>query len=446
MLFGLVLVSAVVVGAAGCTSKTAKIDPAKRVVVLALDAGTWDLLDGYIERGLLPNIKRLRDGGAWGPLESINPSSSPVIWTSVATGKTPEQHGITFFVRFPDGKTGNPVPVSRSLRKTKAIWNILGDADKDVAVVGWLITWPAEEVYGRLISDRAHYGDLKDESFPPNYMAQLKPIGTDTVLAAMPSFMEMTFDPAKVDRNATDPEGRINYLVYDRFVRAYARDVFYMEALERTLDDGALPDVLFMYLRGTDDVQHGFWKFMEPELFEGVSEAQAEAFGRVIERYWGWTDFQVGQILERFGQDRLVMVLSDHGAGAAVGKNKVVTKEYMHLSGSHRKNGMVILNGPGVQPGTKLEGASIYDVTPTLLAYLGLPLAEDMNGRVLGEAFTACKNGCTFEHIASYETGLGEGGGLGEAGGENTTSPMDEKVLEGLRSLGYIDDSAGGAP
>jgi len=101
---------------------------AKRV--LALDGGSWDLLDGYIERGLLPNLAKLRKSGVWGPLKSIKPSSSPVIWTTVATGKTPEKHGITFFVRFPTGKTGQPVPVARTLRHTKAIWNILGDHER----------------------------------------------------------------------------------------------------------------------------------------------------------------------------------------------------------------------------------------------------------------------------------------------------------------------------
>ena len=404
--------------------------------MLALDGGTWDLLDGYMQRGLLPNLAKLRKGGVWGPLKSIKPSSSPVIWTTVATGKTPEKHGITFFVRFPTGNTGQPVPVSRTLRRCKAIWNILGDRDKDVAIDGWLITWPAEEVYGRMITDRAHYGNVEKESFPPGYMTELQPVPIEKVLKVMPSFMSEDFDFGHMDRNSKDPEERLNFLVYDRFVRAYARDEFYLEAAERMLDDGPLPDATFVYLRGTDDVQHGFWKFMEPDKFKGVTEEEARRFGKVIERYWQWTDQAVGKILSHFDKDTLIVVLSDHGGGPAVGKYKIITKEYLQLSGSHRNTGILIINGPGVKVGKEIDFASVYDITPTLLAYVGLPVAEDMDGRILKEAFVPGIANGSAGTIATYETGKPK---PIEAAQPDKPSAVDKKVLEGLRSLGYIN-------
>ncbi len=418
--------------AAACFDRPAK--PASKVLVLGLDAGTWDLLDGYIERGLLPNLARLRSEGASGALKSIRPSSSPVIWTTVATSKRPVDHGITFFVRYPDGPKGKPAPVTRTLRKTKAVWNILSDHEKDVAVVGWMITWPAEEVNGRLISDRAHYGQLDHESYPPGYLAELDPMPVARAIQALPEFMTINFDPAKVRAGSEDPEEQVNFLVSDRFIRAYRRDSFFLEAADRVLADGRLPDVAFVYLRGTDDVQHGFWKFMDPEPFEdGVPEQQQRDFGRVIERYWAWTDKAVGRILEHYDEDTLVLVISDHGAGPAVGKFLVETPSYLHLSGSHRQRGIVIAHGPGVRRGETIEESSVYDITPTILHYLGLPVADDMVGTVTTGLFEPSIGEREPARVATYETG-------GSVAEDIEDKEVDEKVLEHLRSLGYIGE------
>ena len=49
---------------------------------------------------------------------------------------------------------------------------------------------------------------------------------------------------------------------------------------------------------------------------------------------------------------------------------------------NHAQNGMFILNGPGVKPG-KRQGARLYDVAPTVLTTLGVPVPEDMIGKVI---------------------------------------------------------------
>lgn len=85
----------------------------KRIIMLCLDGATWDLLDPFIEKGLLPNFQKIKDGGAWGILRSQNPSKFPILWTTIATGKGMDKHGITDFLQ--DG-----VPVTSNLRRTKA--------------------------------------------------------------------------------------------------------------------------------------------------------------------------------------------------------------------------------------------------------------------------------------------------------------------------------------
>jgi len=418
---------------AGCTAPPPPA-PADNVVIFGLDAATWDVLDPLMQRGLLPNLQRLRAQGTAGPLQSTQPSSSPVIWTSIATGKTPEKHGITSFVRFPTGNAGNPSPVSRTLRRGKAFWNILGDYGRDVAIVGWFVTWPVEAVNGRMVSDRSHWGAVDDQGiFPPGYLTDLAVPTMEDARTALPQFMTYDFVPAELLTESTDPAVRLNYLVFDRFVRAYMRDLYYLRAAERILQDGALPKVLAIYLRGTDDVQHGFWKFMEPQWFADVPAEQIERFGRVIERYWQWTDEQVGKILSYYeGKTPLVLVVSDHGAGPAVGQYKINVPEYLHLSGAHRDKGVLIAAGPGVRERKTIDGASIYDVTPTLLWYLGQPVGADMDGKVLTGLFTPAFADRPVVTVPTYDEPR-------EQSVQQTESAVDEQALQHLRSLGYID-------
>lgn len=417
-----------------------------RVVVIGLDAGTWDLLGPYMDRGLLPNLKKLRDEGAHGKLRSTEVSSSPVIWTSIATGKVPEKTGITWFVRFPNG-VGKPVPVDRRELKTSTLWDMLSRRRVDVAVLGWYVTWPAPEVNGRLLSDLANFGHSKGSAFPPDFLWDLKPVTEKEAIAAMPRFMHFTYDPAKATKKEGEPPS-LDYLVYDRFVRAWSRDEFYMRAAEKTLSDGPLPEALFLYLRGTDDVQHGFWKFMDPAAFaprngpDGkplagtvtVSPEQSAAFGKVIERYWQWTDEAVGRVLAHYAKLKnppLILLCSDHGAGPAVGQYAVDVPEYLHLSGAHRIDGFFIANGPGVKRGAEVEGATIYDIAPTLLHVLHLPIGKDMDGKVIDGIFTDKR---ADETVDTWDTEPIKQ----EAAGE-VSPDVDAKRLEQLKSLGYIN-------
>ncbi len=56
-------------------------------------------------------------------------------------------------------------------------------------------------------------------------------------------------------------------------------------------------------------------------------------------------------------------------------------------TGSHRLEGIFIAHGPDIKKGYKIEGAKIYDIAPTILHLFGLPIPDDMDGRVLTEIF-----------------------------------------------------------
>ena len=85
----------------GCTPGPAR----QRVLVLGLDGIDPDVVDLLVSEGQLPNFAKLRREGAYGRLQSSRPLLSPIIWTTIATGKPPEEHRIGHFVAVNE-KTG----------------------------------------------------------------------------------------------------------------------------------------------------------------------------------------------------------------------------------------------------------------------------------------------------------------------------------------------------
>ncbi len=113
----------------------------------------------------MPNLAQLVREGTSGILETIRPPLSPLIWTSMMTGVSPLDHGILDFVQF-DPKTGAKEPITSSLRRAPAIWNMASSAGKRVASLGLWATYPAEPVNGTIVSDRL-FTFLFKEAAPP---------------------------------------------------------------------------------------------------------------------------------------------------------------------------------------------------------------------------------------------------------------------------------------
>src|SRR6185369_9841058 len=103
-------------------------------------------------------------------------------------------------------------------------------------------------------------------------------------------------------------------------------------------------------------------------------------------------------------------------------------------TGGHRPQGIVLLAGPDVRPGARLDKADLYDVAPTVLRLLRLPRARDMRGRILESALRLDTLGPEIPPVRSYETSA--------AIRRVKTAPMptslDDEFRNRLRTLGYI--------
>ena len=122
-------------------------------MVIGIDGAEWKVINALADEGAMPNLSRLRTRGTWGEIATLpDIPLSPVIWTSIATGKTAVKHGVAWFMV--DGADGKRVPVRSHNRKTKAIWNILAEHGRRPITIGWWATYPAEDVgQGIIVSD-----------------------------------------------------------------------------------------------------------------------------------------------------------------------------------------------------------------------------------------------------------------------------------------------------
>jgi predicted AlkP superfamily phosphohydrolase/phosphomutase len=218
----------------------------------------------------------------------------------------------------------------------------------------------------------------------------------------------------------------------------------------RLLEKGQ-PDLVGLFLIANDPICHTFWHFYEPEKYDGVDPEQAKRLGQLIPNIQRHNDRFLAQVLSKIDPDTVVILISDHGFKNS---NRIPTPEETEKysgrfdelwegaeeegvvavgqSGRHTINGIIIAAGGPIKKGVETK-AHLYDIAPTVLALLGLPVPEDMPGRVLEDIIEPE----FFEQhpirtIDSYENYLE----LPRVAVAEDTP--DEEALEMLRSLGYI--------
>ncbi len=400
-----------------------------------MDPRTIDLL---MSEGKLPNFAKLRKDGAYGRLISAKPLLSPVVWTTIATGKTPDQHGIGHFVAL-DPDTGESLPVTSDNRRVKAVWDIASEKQKKVGVVGWWATWPAPRVNGFVVSDHTCYHFLFPQgatgatdtgglTHPPELLARIQPWirrPADVKAAEAARFIDVGAEALARPFEFSDDVSHFKWALAT--ADSYRRIGLELWKSER-------PDLLMTYVEGTDSVAHLFGHLFRAPALQGELANQQRQFGRAVEEMYAWADRLLGEYLAAIDSRTTLVVLSDHGFElGATQDDPSKTRDMRRVSEQlHRLEGILYLYGNRVKRG-RLDQPRIVDVTPTLLALLGLPKAGDMPGRVLTEGLDLQVPGPA---VASYESGAGAGAG------PSKDAAVNPEILERLKSLGYIGDTA----
>ena len=415
--------------------------PRGRIVLFGVDGADWQVIEPLVQRGRLPSFRRLIEEGTTGVLRSMDPSASPSLWTTIATGVRPERHGIHGFVVSRAGDepaVGGPEairPVTSNMRKAPAFWTILPRHGRTVGVVGWLVTWPAEPVDGFVVSSYLPYlynwstgrplkGTIVEgiprQTWPVDLIDGLE---ADKVKPADLGAGDLRrfYDPDRVaDLPASDRE------CVEGFVWSLACDETYRRIGLRLFQTRPV-DLFAVYFGGIDVASHRFWKFAFPGAMDyRVGEAERAVLGRVLEEYYVYVDELLGEYLARLRPEDTIVVLSDHGFRPVLVPGRPTT------SGHHRHEGIIGLLGRGARRGHRFAEASILDVLPTVLHLVEVPIARDLEGGIIGEAIDpAFAAAHPPRFVDAYEPA--------PPPADAPPEELDSNVLERLRSLGYIN-------
>lgn len=416
-----------------------------KVVFVGIDGATWKVLGPLLERGELPAFRRLVEEGAHDPgFDTMEITLSPVVWTTIATGRAPQDHGVTSFVsKLPNGDV---IPVTSSVRRARAIWELAGRRNVSVGVLGWWASWPAEEVRGYVVTDHANpawsetlLADRRYWTADRGVLARLQrdflPLDIGPILARHWTPREAfpyddlqrrgRFTAAQMEQLRAAPWSQRT--TYSTLKTIYLVDFPYFRSALDLMRERPT-DLLMLYLRGPDPLQHYAWDLVEPERFARQPDHLERDRG-LVEGVYRYLDTFLAEILEEMPRDAWLIVASDHGAEPSpdAGDPARTGRSGEHTPGA---KGVLFLRGPHVRAGQVLERGTPYDLMPTLAWLLGLPLSRELPGSPLAEAFEAdFARSLPVTRVPSYGP---------RPAGPLLPSSADPEILESLRSLGYL--------
>ena len=389
-----------------------------RVVVIGVDGLARSLFEEAASDATRhPALAIVAKYGAVYPLARESGETPPSIWTSIATGRPADEHGVLGYsaehlwglsapVQPAASGSGpalslrllwppmhsRPGPVDAMLRRAPALWEILNAAGVKSATINWWASWPALEGGGTVVTDRALLRLLAGA-----------PLDRDVWPNDLQRRLEEAFEETRATAVAETPDG-----MGSLGRRAVMVDAWHSVIARRLLEQGD-PRVLLLYLPGLDIVQGG------PE---GDSPVESDWFLLRLNDL-------VAEVAKSFSSEQdLLLLVGDTGRKP-------------RGNGSSDAQGVlaVVDGGWGSAEGRVLPGQgpahAILDIAPTILALAGVPLALNLPGRpILGflrPGDPAAQPGGT---VATY-------GELSAVPGQKEDAMSDE-VLDRLRSLGYI--------
>jgi hypothetical protein len=435
--------------------------PSHPVVLIGIDGLEWGTVLQMARNGRLPALTGLMRKGSFGTLEVTKPTLSPILWTSIATGTNSNKHGILGFVHGEQKSGVGRGRVARLYtsndRRVKAFWNILSDASRRVHTIGWWLTYPVENVNGVMVAQvntvtpqmrRAGKGiwkgqvleGLQGQVFPPEREPAILAM-VPRVEASLPTIVRAVFGtpPPQAPRAPAE--------MLEQSLWAFRADALYHRvALDVLRNDGPF-DLFAVYFGGADVVGHRFWRYAYPELYRHPpGDAEKRAFGHVLEAYYEYLDGMIASLLAAAPPDADVLIVSDHGMEPVRRNGRFRTPA---LSGGHLSGPPAVLIAAGpdiraggrdpssVQPADLGQIGSILDVTPTVLALLGIPIGRDMDGDALRQLLTEELLERQPVHYVSANT---EPGWFARRTKTMLANDDAAERIEQLRALGYLTE------
>ena len=393
--------------------------PLRLIALDGFDLATYERL-----RDSLPNLKAAL-GGRQVRLQPQDTSDPARAWTTIATGMLPDVHGVRAIeTRRVAGLRGalagqgslraiaaatdllrltRPSVASSIDRRVKTIWEVAEDAGLRTAVVNWWATWPASQSSGIVITDRAvlrleHGGPLDGEIAPAAVYGSLQD--------AWPSIRQQAHDTASASFSS----------VQDPAVAAVLRRSAELDAIVvgilRALPPPAR-DLDVVYLPGLDIAQNALLGTATPVAASSMA-SRVEA----LRQYYGYLDGVIGPLLDG-SQKTTVVIVTQPGRVQSSAGGLLAVSSGGDVGARARPEGVA-----------HAKPATPADVAPTIWLALGLPLSRELAGAPIPELFGAS--------LAEVDRFVPSYGRPFVAPTAREGRPLDQEMIDRLRSLGYV--------
>ena len=405
----------------------------RRILLLGWDAADWRLINPLLDAGKMPALESLISRGVMGNLATIRPMLSPMLWTSIATGKRAYKHGIHGFAE-PMADGAGIQPISNLSRKAKAFWNIFCQNGMRGHVVGWWPSNPAEPIHGAMVSNLFQSITSNDPSEP-----WLLPTGSIHPPHLSATIKDLRFHPTElVDRQIRPFIPHANEVDQDKDSRmaicaSMLAECTSVHAASTYLAQNEPWDYMAVYHDSIDHFCHAFMKYHPPRQ-PHIPEQDYRLYSNVVEAAYRYHDMLLATWLSIVDRDTTVVLISDHGFNLGHMRLEALPLEPAAPAAEHRDLGIFVMAGPGIKRDERIYGATLLDICPTLLALAGLPVGQDMDGRPLLEAWESAPEVATID---SWEEVPGE---TGQHPPDTKLDPRDsQQAIQQLVDLGYIE-------
>jgi predicted AlkP superfamily phosphohydrolase/phosphomutase len=296
-----------------------------KVAVIGLDCAEPSLVfDRWLDE--LPVLASLVSAGTHGRLRSVDPPITVPAWSCMMSGQDPGHLGIYGFRNRVDYSYDKLAVADSRMVTVPRVWDHFADAGRKSIVLGVPQTFPPVAVDGALVGDFLTPDTRRDEyTHPPQLRDEIERLVGDYQV--------------DVRNFRSDDRDRILAEIYEMTEQHFT--------IARHLLDTRPWDFFMMVEIGLDRLHHAFWRFLDPAHPRHEPDHR---YGEVIKSYYQYLDDEIGELLDRFDDDTVVMVVSDHGAQPMEGA--VCINEWL------LREGYLALRTPAA-PGTTIRDADI---------------------------------------------------------------------------------------
>lgn len=400
----------------------------KKLLLIGWDAADWQMIQPLVDKGEMPRLKSLMDKGVIGNISTLQPPLSPMLWTSIATGKRAYDHGILGFAEFNSEKQ-SVEPIRATKRKAKTFWNILNEAGLKTNVINWWPSHPAEKLNGICISNFYHQGAGEYGKEWPLESSTVFPENLRSV------FEDLRLHPGELtlahiwpfipEAHKLDPE---NDAVLKPLIRVLAHCCSIHNAATHAMENSEW-DLTAVYYEAIDHFSHLAMKYHPPQQ-EGIDDTDFDLYKNIMTAAYKFHDMMLERLISLAGEDCHIMLVSDHGFQS--GKQRVVNLPDVSAAPAleHRKYGVFLAQGADFAIDQKVYGRTLLDVCPSIIHFFGLPIGEDMEGKFIEGIW---KKKQTPSFIPSWEQTQSKAEFL-----DDDSEKSNQELLDQLSELGYL--------